>query len=416
MTVCFLGNMNNFPFGIAKEFQKRNYKVTQFIDVPQSILLDRPESTDKNLLNNYPDWILDLKINVYGVKHTLFLLFPSIFYRSLIKKIHQYDAIFLNGNWLKIGKYISPEKFVVGLLAGTEVDGADQSRVDMLVANAMEKGHHYFRLPAYVYKIFYKKMIQLQRDGLRRVNVVNYYLPEVNPEGDKVLHEIKKGQQYAKVILRGFDTSLFNYIEPDLKKQEFVILSITRFCFTPEVHDNKRNDIMLRGIAAFIKQNDINRDLKIIFFEKGVDLQLAKEMCHELGIDKFVNWVPLVPMDELKNYFGECHVAFDQLGDQWVGAGLFSMLTGRPLIANGRGDLYEKYLGERIPVCQAKDESEVCAWLTKIYLNRDLIKKIGAESRDYVLRYYDIRHNIDFYISEMEKFFEPKTSRPLGQS
>ena len=162
---------------------------------------------------------------------------------------------------------------------------------------------------------------------------------------------------------------------------------------------------MIRGIARFVKENNIERNLKIIFFEKGDDLDLAKKMCEDLGIARFITWSPLVSMEKLKEYFAGCDVAFDQLGDQWLGAGLFSMLTGRPLIANGRGDLYEKYLGERIPVCQANNEEDVCEWLTKIYLNRNLVKEIGKRSRGFVSKYYSMHHNIDFYIREIEKFF-----------
>ena len=139
MKICFLGNMNNFPFGVAKEFQKRNYQVTQFVDVSKDFLLDRPESTDKKLIDNYPDRIIDLKLNSYAAKHTFFLLFPTVFFPSLLKRINQFDVIFLNGNWIKIGKYIRPGRFVIGLLAGTEVDGADEGRLPGLVFNAVKK-------------------------------------------------------------------------------------------------------------------------------------------------------------------------------------------------------------------------------------------------------------------------------------
>lgn len=411
MRICFLGNMNNFPFGVAKEFHKRNYQITQFIDVPENLLLDRPESTDERLKGNYPDWIIDLKLDANSFKTTLCLLFPYIFFRSLIKRINQYDVIFLNGTWIKLGKYIRPEKFVIGLLAGTEVDGADERRLPELISNAGQKGGLQKLVPGFIYKWMYGRITRLQKEGLRRLNMVNYYLPGINPAGDSVINDIKKGQEYSRIILRGFDTSLFDYVEPDTKRKEFVILNITRFCFTQTVNDNKRNDIMIRGIARFVKKNNIDRNLKIIFFEKGVDLDLAKKMCEDLGITKFITWSSLVPMEKLKEYFAECDVAFDQLGDQWVGSGLFSMLTGRPLIANGRGDLYEKYLGERIPVCQANNEEDVCEWLTKIYLNRNLVKEIGERSRDFVSRHYSMHHNIDFYIREMEKFFTAR--KPL---
>ena len=395
--------MNNFPFGVCKELHARGFQVTQFVDVPKEYQLDRPESTDHILDNNYPEWIVDLGIDSYHFRNTFYLLFPRLLYRSIIKKISFYDVIFLNGNWLKIGKYLPANKLVIGLLAGTEVDSADYRRLPKLVSGARQKGGLYQLVPSILYRFLYGRIIQLQREGLKRLNIVNYYLPGISPEGDAIIDELKKGQQYSRVVLRGFDTSLYQYAEPDIQRDDFVILNITRFCFTPDVPDNKRNDIMIRGIAQFVKRNSIKSGLKIIFFEKGIDLELAKRMCRESGIEQFITWTPVVSMQRLMGYFAECDVAFDQLGDQWVGAGLFSMLTGRPLIANGRGDLYEKYLGERIPVCQAKNETEVCEWLTKLYLNRNLVKEIGERSRNFVLNHYSMHYNIDFYIKEIEK-------------
>jgi glycosyltransferase involved in cell wall biosynthesis len=421
MKTCFLGNMNNFPFGIAKEFHKRNYQVTQFIDVPKDNLLDRPESVDKKLNADYPDWIVDLNMNIYDIRTTFYLLFPSIFFRSLINKINNYDVIFINGNWLKLAKYIDKSKFVIGLLAGSEVEEADEGRKPLLISNATQKGMLQKMVPRFIYKLFYGRIIQLFREGLKRLNVVNYYLPEINPEGDAVINEIKKDQKYSRVILRGFDTTLFDYIEPDIQKKVFVILNITRFYFTQNVNTNKRNDIMISGIARFIKKNNIEENLKIIFFEKGTDLDLAKKMCSDLDIAKFITWSPVVTMERLKKYFEECDVAFDQLGEQWIGAGLFSMLTGRPLIANGRGDIYEKYLGEKFPVCQADNEDDVCEWLTKIYRDRKLVHEIGLASHNYVVKYFDISHNMNFYIKEINDFFgsievkitEQPASKPL---
>lgn len=405
LKICFLGNMNNFPFGIAKEFKKKNYNVTQFIDVPEGYLLDRPESEDKNFINNYPDWIVDLKLNDFEKRRVFYFLFPSIFYAGLFKKINQYDVIFLNGNWIKFGKYIPKNKLVIGLLAGSEVDGADKSQLPKLILSATQKGKLQKFIPKFLYKWLHSRLIQLQRDGIKRLNVVNYYLPEIYPFGDSIINEIKKDQKYSRIILRGFDTSLFEYIEPDIKKKDFVILNITRFYFTKIVIENKRNDIMIRGIARFIKENNITGNLKIIFFEKGIDLYLAKKMCHDLGIAKFINWLSPVSVEELIPYFAECHVAFDQLGEHWVGGGLFSMLTGRPLIACSRSDIYEKYVGEKMPVCEAINEDQVSEWLTKIYSNRNLAEELGLASRNYVLKHYDINHNMKFYIKEIETFF-----------
>lgn len=404
MRAVFLGNMNNFPFGIAKELKKRGYETKLYLDTHKDYILDRPESTDLLLKDNYPKWIIQLGSRYLGFKRAVFLLLPNIFYRKLIAEINSYDIVFLNGEWFRIGKYISPNKFVIGLFAGYDLEIADQNLVNKFAENSRSKNRFTKKIPLLFYRTIWKRSIQMQIEGVKRVNLVNYYLPEINPIGDEILQKIKNNLKYSRLFLRGFDTSLFDYNEPEIAKEKFIILSVTRFFFTTKRVDNKRNDIMIKGIALFVEKNNITKDLEIIFFEKGDDLEIAKKMCVDLKIAKFIKWIPIIPLYDLKPYFAKCDVAFDQLGEQWVGAGLFSMLAGRPLIANGRTDLYKKYLGEDIPVCQALNEEEVCAWLTKLYTNRNLIKEIGLKSRNFILKYYNMGNEINFYKKEFESF------------
>ena len=112
----------------------------------------------------------------------------------------------------------------------------------------------------------------------------------------------------------------------------------------------------------------------------------------------FVHWQKEVAAEKLNEFFKNCDVAFDQLGEHWPYVGLFSMLTGRPLIANGRPDVFRKITGEASPVCQAKTEREVADWLWKLYSDRALVKQIGEASRKYVLRYYNIEDTVDNFI------------------
>lgn len=162
---------------------------------------------------------------------------------------------------------------------------------------------------------------------------------------------------------------------------------------------------MIKGIGRFIKSNAIQAgDIEIIFFNKGEDLSAAKALCNVHGLTPFIKWKPQVTVEALNDYFEYCDVAFDQLGAQWIGAGLFSMLTGRPLIANGRPEVFEKITNEVSPVCQAKTEAEVAQWLTTLYHNRNLITSIGIASREYVLRHYNLDNTVDYFAN----FFSTK--------
>lgn len=396
--------MNNLPFYFASEFKARGYDVTFITDAPPQNLLDRPESWKTELKNAYPEWIKEMILpdNFKAFKFCA----PLIYLNKYIRLVNQYDIIFLNGFWISLAKYVKPEKQVVAIFAGYDLDIlADYNSTGYLTNGFYEASSSLARkiVPKQLVKKLFKKVITQQRQGIRKASIVNYYPSGINPASDKLLNDIKTGQQFHRLELRGFDCDNFPYKEPDTANKKFTILNITRFFYQNERNDNKRNDIMIRGIGLFLKQNNVTpADVEIIFFEKGDDVMDAKKLCDENGLASFTNWQKPIAAEELNNYFARCHVAFDQLGNQWVGAGLFSMLTGRPLIANGRPDVFEKLTNEKSPICQATNEAEVEKWLTKLYNNRPLVKEIGLQSREYVLRHFNINTTINYFVKHLQ--------------
>ena len=398
MRLVFLGNMNNLPFYFAQEFKKRGFDVTFIVDVNKDYLLDRPESWNKELDNNYPGWILERPLG-WRMKAFKFA-FPLLFFKQRIKFLNKFDVIFLNGHWISLGAFIKKGKTVVDVFAGSDLDvAADFKRIDTFYRHFKKNNRLLSKaIPSFFPKMIFKRLIRFQRMGVVRSDVVNYYPTGINPVSDNLLNEIKAGQAFKRLELRGFDCDKFPYTEPRSGDGKFTILNITRFFYLNDTNANKRNDLMIKGIGSFLKKNgaDTSR-VEIIFFNKGEDLAEAKQLCDEYGLTPFITWKDEVSVEELKNYFERSDVAFDQLGHHWVGAGLFSMLSGRPLIANGRPDIFESITNENSPICQAMTEAEVEMWLTRLYNNRNLVKEIGQTSRDYVLRHYSVANTIDYF-------------------
>ena len=395
--------MNNLPYYFANELQKRGLDITFVVDVNKENLLDRPESWDNKLANSYPGWIKEMILGekLKALKFTM----PLIYLKKYIKLINKYDVIFLNGFWISLAKYIKPEKQVVAIFAGFELDIlADYNCVSYLSESFYQSPSFLKKLvPRLVPRIIFKKLIEQQRQGIQKAQVVNYYPTGINPDTDRLLNEIKAGQTFSRLELRGFDCDKFPYCEPTTHNKKFTILNITRFFYLNNRNDNKRNDIMIKGIARFLNNNSVtDADIEILFFEKGDDISEAKILCDQLGLSPFIKWQQQTSAEDLNRYFALCDVAFDQLGIQWVGAGLFSMLTGRPVIANGRPDIFEKLTNEKSPICQAVSEEEVEMWLTKLYNNRILIKEIGIASRAYVLRHYNIDNTTNYFIETLK--------------
>jgi len=399
----FLGNMNNYPYEFAKELKKRGYNITFIVDAERNYLLDRPESLDKELNNNYPGWIIEKPIP-WKMKALKFS-FPNWYFIGMIRFLNSFDIIFLNGHWISLGGFVKKDKLVIDLFAGFDLDvAANFNKIPVLTSKYKQAGNIINKvIPTFLVNVIFRRMISFQRKGIRRADIVNYYPSGINPGSDELLSEIKEGQHFIKLEVRGFDCKKFPYKEPIEGKRVFSILNITRFFYLNNSNANKRNDIMIKGIGIFLKKNNIKPgDVEIIFFNKGEDVKDAKRLCEQYGLTPFITWKQEVAVDDLNNYFETCDVAFDQLGHHWVGAGLFSMLIGRPLIANGRPEIFEKITKEKSPICQATNEEEVEMWLTKLYLNRPLIKEMGKASSAYVRKHHSVERPVNLFLEFLE--------------
>ena len=71
-------------------------------------------------------------------------------------------------------------------------------------------------------------------------------------------------------------------------------------------------------------------------------------------------------------------------------------------VKNQNPVIYEKLFKEKSPVCQASTEEEVESWLTKLYIERHLVKEIGIASRNYVLKHYSIEATVAYYIKNLK--------------
>jgi glycosyltransferase involved in cell wall biosynthesis len=401
MKICFLGNMNNWPYAIAKRMVARGYDVTFFVDAPRDYMLDRPEARDPSLTKGYPPWIVELKTR-RSKSYAPYLL-PAVVYRKEIALLNEFDVVFLNCMWISVGPYLNRSTVVIDLFAGGDLDYCAPRFAFQLAAEKCSRST--LPYPAWALERFYARVWGNQARGVRRAQVVDYYARGINPESDALLAHLKRGQDFRHVPRAGsFDADEFAYSEPDPNRRAFEILGVARFNFLTDRNDNKRNDIMIEGIGRFVRENGIEQGLVITFFEKGPDAGAAKALCEQVGIARFVVWHEVVPLHELEVIFRRCDVVFDQLGSHMVGGGGYGMLVGRPLIANGRPDLFESIYGEKSPICQATTVEEVCEWLTRLYKDRSLVRSIGRASSDFVRKHQSIDASVDAYLEHIEYF------------
>jgi len=394
---AFVGNMNNMPYMFSKEMCKQKKDVTLYVDAPPEFKLDRPEAYDKSLSYPFPDWIKEISPGSVNF-HKLRL--PKFFFGKFISELNAYDIVVLNGMWIALAPYLDKKVKIYALCAGYDIDTlSDFESTEKIVKGALDK-RRLLRPLKFLLGFYYKRAIGQQRRGIERADGINYYPSGISKRGDEIIAEIKGDKKFERLELRGFPVDDFKYSEVDVHKEKFTILNFTRFFFLNNDRENKRNDIMLEGIGLFLKEIDFKENVEILLFEKGDEPSLAKakEIIERLGYTKFVTWLGEVSQEQLfSEIVPNCDVAFDQLGSQWIGAGAFVMAMGRPVIANGRPEIFEPLTGEKSPVCQAETPEEVCFWLKKLYFDRSEINRIGLESKIYIEKYYSIENTINFF-------------------
>ena len=89
-------------------------------------------------------------------------------------------------------------------------------------------------------------------------------------------------------------------------------------------------------------------------------------------------------------------IIFEQLGSHVFTGGLYPMLLGRPVIANGRLDVFNPITKYESPLCQASTPKEVTLHLLALYNNPTKREEIGVKSRQYVLDNFDIKDEAFF--------------------
>lgn len=386
MKLCFLGNINNMPLIYARELRTMGHEVHFYVDGRARDPLQRPETRYAEY-RTYPDWMIDTPVPLPIVAYS----FPGMALRSLVQRINSenYDGIVLNGAAISLGTRLSGPKFAI--LAGSDLDVlCDPEMLDRRgIVKTFGQVSGNIRYP------IYRRFQRLQRAGLRSCSGFNYFPKGIHPRGDALLSEIFEGRAPYRLEIRGADLAQLAYSEPsDRRGSDAVILVAVRFLwreplpagFSP--HENKRNDLIIRGIAQYMKAS--GKSPKVVLVEKGPDVEASKELASALGIADSLTWLKEMTHAEIFQHYAAADIVFDQLGEHIIGAvGLDAMLTGRPVITNARPEIFDPIIPELSPVCHARTAEDVCAWLGKLVDDPALRKEIGIQSRRYVKRHFD---------------------------
>jgi glycosyltransferase involved in cell wall biosynthesis len=360
--IGFIGSMNAMPMAYALKFKRDGYDVRYVVEAPPHDHLMRPEiHFGAEISYPYPEWIVEIPWGNDLVSHAT----APWSNRAGVAAMRDRDIVFLNDSSIALAPSLPASTLCVALSSGSDIDLFGRWPVAFALASQIRRKYLYpVRLALELMRVLW------QRRGLRRSDGVSYFPRGLNPTGDEVIDELRRRPRQPFLVER-FDVNFKSSGVPrrplpqrPLKK----ILVPVRFNMNPPpsgAFEYKGNDIILRGVAAYAKDNP---SIELHLIDKGPpgDLAQARQMCRDLGIESNVTWHQPMPLAELFELYAQSDVIVDQVGHHWMGAvGCYALYMGRPLIANARLDIFGRLWGKDTPILQATTEGEIAQHLRR---------------------------------------------------
>ncbi len=356
--IALFGNSNNNFFSLARYLRDRGYNVDLFLcnnELPHfhpscdSYSLDFIHYTFLLPFGNLY-WFLE---EIEGIKKN----------EEILKRIRKYDVIFANGPSVAYLSYFDiPIDFFVPY-------GMDLVSYPFYVQSA--NPNHRKHLDTFSFH--QNKGIKESKKLLSTEDVLNVaaYEQSIMELGltSKVIAFKTFPYIYMDIYQRAVIPKFFNssYWAEDFysltKDTQFVVFHHARHSWKSVREEgrlvaDKCNDRVLQAFAAFVKDNKKYKP-KLLTFEYGSDINASKQMVEELGIQNYVQWLPIMNRKDIMVglYYASCATGQFHIG--CIGGGVQSeaLVASVPLIHYVNPLKYN--LKEIYPFVQAKEIGEI---------------------------------------------------------
>lgn len=380
MKIGFAGNTNNYPFMLALAFQRLGHEVVFLVD--SSSRLHRPENyaTDDQIAS----------IRIIDSPGIINKFFQYIFWNKKLKEVtaelQSCDFLIVNDLWPVIARKLEVPYLV--LLTGSDLEYFGDYRC--VWKDYWKQSTDVFFLKRIFRVSLACYVSMLQRRGIKQAKAINYFPEGIVKNGDRILKSL--GHTKFKRLNFMMTDVVKHQMQPFPDNQTLRILVAARQSWSPPPSssaselDYKGADIFIKGAAQFIKKT--GKKIEIVLVKKGPDIQKSLDLIQELKIESAITWLNEMTQKELVEEYLKSDLIVDQLSNGMVGmVGLDALAMGRPLIANGRPEIWDPLLGTSSPICQAKSPEEVCAQIEYLFdrVNREVV---ANKSREYAVNFF----------------------------
>ena len=385
MKIGFYGNANNYPFMLAQAMRRQGHEVKFLVASREP--LNRPEFRYSEIKSNYPDWIVDV-----SGRRRWHALIPGSIRTKIASELNACDVAILNEE----GPALASDLRIpyAALLTGSDLEVfANPKNAHMLKPLLIESPLWLRKLACLLMPTaaITSRLTHPQRAGVRMARAVIFMPRGLAPKADALLAEIGVADE-ARIQAMFTDVKLVPFTPPR-NNTILRVFSATRLTWIEGIDsdltslDLKGSDVMVRGLDLFTRST--GRKLDIHLVRKGRHVAQLEALLASLGLGSQVTWHNEMSQLEVLAQFQKADIVMEQLAGSAVGmAGLDALATGRPVIANGRPEIFQPLIGEPSPIYQAKTPEEVCQHLIRLEASPDLRAEIGRAGRSYVERHF----------------------------
>lgn len=378
MKVALVDNMNNNFFALARYLRELDLDVDLFLVDRDGQAHFHPENDTFLDLRN-EKWIKPFPFD-YSVRDML----KS---KTSLKRIFRpYDKIIACGNSMAYFEKVS-----------IQVDLYIPYGSDLYALPFFNQKIELFSLKSIVAWFVQRKNSKLQCKSIKRAKSIicntNWSTTQLALEkiGREAIN-LPRLMIYKEKATASEGVDLWKFIE----EHDFVVISPTRHLWKsngdalPDFEKYggmKRNDKLLTAFSRCIKQNLFNNP-KLILFQYGLDVEFSKTLINDLGIENYVQWMPLMPRKEIMRGMSRASFVADQFRENMsatsAGTTNEALAVGTPVITNTDGalnDISDPYYGA--PILQALEVDEIFEYFEEYAQNRQKYKGIGKSGSEW---------------------------------
>lgn len=169
----------------------------------------------------------------------------------------------------------------------------------------------------------------------------------------------------------------------EIKAKRFFFSSVRHVwsCHLKDESDNKGNDVVIKSFKKYIETTK-DTDSKLVFIEKGPDVENSKSLIRQLGIDQYVAWQKEMTRNDLSAFYQGASLCFGQFATPVITfASLEPLANVTPSISHYLDNsLQVPWYKTNPPIFNSRDQDEIALLMHKVSTDEGYYKELSYKS------------------------------------